>query len=119
MSQSYLDKWLTHLLPLADKFHWIELRENILWSTGSSPVKDSANFLLEKGFLEAKDFDQLFAEFTHVKNFLKGNQNLLKDWNEQCTAMVDRWMCVFSHLKKQSLAFGVIFQLVEYAQNMW
>lgn len=114
LSQSYLNKWLSNLLPVADTFHWIELRDILLWSTGNAPVKDSANLLLEKGFLQTKDFDQLFAEFTHVKNFLKGNPDILKEWNENNTPIVDRWMRVFSHLKQQSLSFSVIFQLVEY-----
>ena len=114
LTLSYLKEWLVHLFPICEKFDWIELRENLAWLTGSSPVKNSADVLLQKGLLETKDFDQLFAEFTHVKNYLQGNANILEEWNGKNVPIVDRWMNVFNHLKRQSLSFGVFFKLVEY-----
>lgn len=102
------------MIPVYESFEWIQLREIPQWSAGRSPVKDSANILLKKGFLAATDFEKLFAEFTNVKNYLKGNPNLLEDWNKVNTPIVDRWLNIFAHLKRQSLVPKVFCKLVEY-----
>lgn len=85
-----------------------------LWSTGDGPVQKFANYMITEKCLDSKELDQIFAEFSHIKTYLKSRPNIFDEWNENQISIVDRWQTIFAHMKKQSLPFGVFFKMVEY-----
>lgn len=85
-----------------------------VWSTGSSPVKASAELLVERKCLKTEEFNKMFEEFTYVKTYLKNRPNIFEDWNEKNTPFVDRWMEIMTHFKQNSLSFIVFIKLIEY-----
>lgn len=119
ISLTYLETWSEHLKPFIQSFNWIELRELPLWATGSSPVKTTVEMLITKNVLQKEEHDAIFNEMVHVKTYLKevpleNGKNVFDIWNENQTPLEQRWMQVFTDLKKKSVSFEVFAKLIEY-----
>ncbi|XP_055307724.1 uncharacterized protein LOC129571876 [Sitodiplosis mosellana] len=123
ISVTYLETWGVHLKPLVDTYSWIELREMPLWSTLESPVKNTADMLLAKKLIKQEEYNTVFNEFVNVKTYLKSvpvvdRKTIFEIWNEKHASIEDRWLEVFSNLKKKSASYKVFSKLVEYALMM-
>lgn len=117
---TYLETWSIHLKPLVETFKWIELREMPVWATGAFPVKDTANMLVEKKIIKQEEYNLVFNELVHVKAYLKGqplvNEKSIFDiWNENNTKLEERWLQIFSNLRKNSVSYETFAKLIEYA----
>lgn len=99
-------------------FDWIELRTMPSWSTGSSSIEASSKLLIDRKCLKQEEIDRMFDEFTHIKSYLKGRQNVFDEWNEKNLPFVDRWMEIFAHMKQKSVPFGNFTKLIEYVLVM-
>lgn len=120
ISVTYLETWAVHLKPLVETYKWIELRELPLWATGESPVKNTTDMLIGNNILKKEEYDAVFNELFSVKTYLKGvplanGKSVFDIWNECQTPLEERWLKVFSDLRKSSVSYEVFAKLVEYA----
>lgn len=83
-----------------------------------SPIQNSVLLLQNRKFLLQGEIDQLFLEFTHVKNYLKHRPNIFAEWNAKIVTIEARWMEIFSFLRQQNLSIGVFSKLIEYVLVM-
>lgn len=115
MSLDYFDKWTVWLEPIVTTFKWIELREMPQWSDGQHPIKSTVDLLMEKKIIQRQEHDQIFADYGHIKTFLKAQPNIYKEWNDSKVSIQKRWMHVFAYLKSNGTSFENFAKIIEYA----
>jgi hypothetical protein len=114
-----METWAVYLQPLIETYIWIELREMPVWSTGESPVKDTADMLLKKKVIKAEEYKVVFDEMINIKTYLRSvplenGRTIFDKWNQKNTPLEQRWLHIFAELRKKSVSYAVFAKMVEY-----